>query len=230
MIKKPEAIIFDMDGLLIDSEPLWYEAEKKVFDSVGISLNEEMILDTKGLRADEMIDYWYKKFPWKEPTRSELLDKLIDLIISLIEERASLLPGAERAISMSSELDCKVALASSSHMRIVNSVINKFKLDNFDSIHSAETELKGKPDPAVYLTACKALGVKPENCLAFEDSINGVRAAKAAGMYCVAVPAAEERKDERFKEADDILNSLEEINKDWILDLFNKKICPVVKI
>ncbi len=225
MIKKPEAFIFDMDGLLVDSEPLWTEAEKKVFQTVGLELTDDMISQTRGLRADEVINYWYERYPLEKISKPELLNDLINLIISLIKEKATLLPGAQEAIAMSREFDCKVSLASSSHISIIQAVIDKFNLDFFDSVHSAETEAKGKPDPAVYLTACRTLKVEPENSLAFEDSANGVKAAKSAGMYCVAVPSKAERYDERFKKADCILDSLKEINKEIVLNIFNKNIC-----
>ncbi|OGH78420.1 MAG: hypothetical protein A2469_03595 [Candidatus Magasanikbacteria bacterium RIFOXYC2_FULL_40_16] len=217
-MKKLEAVIFDMDGLLVDSEPLWSEAEIEVAKKVGIDLTNDLILETRGFRADEVIDYWYKKYPWENPSRPELFKEFVDLIISLIESRAVLLPGAQEAIAVCRGVGCKVSLASSSHMSIIEAVIEKFNLgDAFDSIHSAETEEKGKPDPAVYLTACRALNADPKNCLAVEDSVNGMRAAKAAGMYCIAVPAEEEREDKRFELADLKLKSLEEINENMLL-------------
>jgi len=221
MKSEPEAIIFDMDGLLIDSEPLWSEAEKKVFATVGVELTEEMILKTRGLRPDEVVGYWYEKYSWQEPSRKELLGSLVESVIDLINKKANLLPGAMEAISLAHSMGCKVSLASSSPMGIINAVLNKFGLDNFYSVHSAENELKGKPDPAVYLTTCKKLGVEAKRCLALEDSFNGVKSAKSAGMFCIAIPAVEERDDERFKIADLKLNSLEEVNKKMILNLFN---------
>ncbi|OGH59512.1 MAG: hypothetical protein A2725_01680 [Candidatus Magasanikbacteria bacterium RIFCSPHIGHO2_01_FULL_33_34] len=224
-MKKPEAIIFDMDGLLIDSEPLWFEAEKKVLHKVGINLDERMILQTRGLRIDEVVDYWHKKNQWESPSKDEIVNDILYTIICLVEERGKFLPGAMDTIELAHNISKKVCLASSSHIALIQAVLKKFNLNNFDCVHSAESELKGKPDPAVYLTTCKRINVDPKNCLAFEDSVFGLMAAKSAGMYCIAVPAFEEKNDVRFKEADLILNSLEEVNKNMILNMFNKDVC-----
>lgn len=221
MINRPKAIIFDMDGLLINSEPLWVEAEKQVLAKVGVDLSEKMALETRGLREDEVIDYWYKKFKWKNLSKDEVSAEILDRISELIREQCEMLPGAQAAIALARKMNCKTALASSSHMSVIKTVINKFKLNDFDCVHSAEHEAKGKPDPAVYLSVCRKLQVDSGDCLALEDSANGLKAAKAAGMCCIAVPALEERNDERFKIADRIIGSLEELNQDLILSLFN---------
>src|SRR3989338_6392131 len=224
-MNKPQAIIFDMDGLLVDSEPLWFEAEKKVFRKVGINLDEKMILQTKGRRVDEVVDYWHKLRGWESPSKEAVTNESLGTVISLVEKNGRLLAGALQAIELARALVDKVCLASSSHIALIHAVLKKFKLPAFDCVHSAESELKGKPDPAVYLTTCKRINVDPKNCLAFEDSVFGLMAAKSAGMYCIAVPAFEEKNDVRFKEADLILNSLEEVNKNMILNMFNKDVC-----
>jgi len=221
-MNKPQAIIFDMDGLLVDSEPLWFEAEKKVFRKVGINLDEKMILQTKGRRVDEVVDYWHKLRGWESPSKEAVTNEILRTVISLVEKNGRLLAGALQAIELARALVDKVCLASSSHIALIHAVLKKFKLPAFDCVHSAESELKGKPDPAVYLTTCRKIKVAPGNCLAFEDSVNGVASAKAAGMICIAVPAGAERDDKRFDIADAKLNSLEEANKKLILSLFNK--------
>lgn len=219
---KLEAIIFDMDGLLIDSEPLWFEAEKKVLAKVGINLDKKMILQTRGLRIDEVVNYWHKKKLWDKPSKEDITNDILATIIKLVQEKGVLLSGALNAIELSKDMAHKVCLASSSHIALIHAVLKKFALNNFDCVHSAESEIKGKPDPAVYLTTCKKINVEPKNCLAFEDSVFGVMAAKSAGMKCIAVPAKEEWDDERFDIADLKLNSLEEVNEELISSLFNK--------
>ena len=222
MQKIPQAIIFDMDGTLVDSEPLWFEAEKKVFSKVGIDLDKKMALQTRGLREDEVIDYWHKQYKWNNFSKKEVMNEILGRVIDLMEEKGNLLPGARAAIVLARSMGCKIALASSAHMVVIQTVLKKFNFNNFDCVYSAENELKGKPDPAIYFTTCNKLNVEAKKCLAFEDSANGVKAAKAARMFCIAVPEREERNDERFKIADCIINSLEEVNEDLILNIFNK--------
>ena len=222
MQTKPQAIIFDMDGLLIDSESLWFEAEKKVLAKVGIDLSYNMFLKTRGLREDEVVDYWYGKYKWITLSKEEVVNEILNRVTDLIEEKGNLLPGARATITLVRNMGCKVALVSSSYIGVIQAVLKKFNFNNFDCVYSAENEIKGKPDPAVYLTACNKLNVEAKKCLAFEDSVNGVKAAKAAGIVCIAVPAREEKNDERFKIADSIINSLEEVNKKLILDVFAK--------
>lgn len=222
MQKIPQAIIFDMDGTLVDSEPLWFEAEKNVFAKVGIDLDKNMALKTRGLREDEVIDYWYEQHKWNNLSKEEVMNEVLNSVIDLVEKRGKLLPGARAVVTLAHSMGCKIALASSAHMDLIQAVLKKFNFNNFDCVHSSDNELRGKPDPAIYLTTCNKLNVEAKNCLAFEDSANGLKAAKAAGMFCIAIPAQEEKNDERFKIADCILNSLEEVNEDLILNIFNK--------
>ncbi|MDP2693161.1 MAG: hexitol phosphatase HxpB [bacterium] len=217
-----QAIIFDMDGLLIDSEPLWFEAEKEVLHKVGIYLDEEMVKRTRGLRIDEVVDYWHKQNKWESPSKEEITNNILNTIIAMVLQKGKLLPGALDTIELAHNLVGKVCLASSSHIALISAVLKKFDLNSFDCVHSAESEIKGKPDPAVYLTTCKKINVDPKNCLALEDSVFGVQAAKSAGMKCIAIPAKEEWNDERFNIADLKLNSLEDVNEKLILNLFNK--------
>ncbi len=110
-----------------------------------------------------------------------------------------------------------MALASASYFKLINATLNKLELrDQFNVIHSAEIEPYGKPHPGIFLTTAKNLGVDPEFCLVFEDSLNGVIAAKAARMKCVCVPDPAFRNDTRFSIADIILNSLEEWNESYM--------------
>ena len=92
------AAIFDMDGLLIDSEPLWREAEVDVFGAVGVPLTEEMCRETTGLRHDVVVRYWHARYPWEEPGLDEMTERLLEAAQALIVERGVLMPGAEDAI------------------------------------------------------------------------------------------------------------------------------------
>jgi mannitol-1-/sugar-/sorbitol-6-/2-deoxyglucose-6-phosphatase len=208
-----KAVIFDMDGLLIDSEPLWQESEIEVFGKVGLRLDHTMCLETMGMRVDAVVNYWHERHPWENVSKKEIEAGIIDEVIERILLKATPKEGVASAVSFVEGKGARVALASSSSYRIIRAVLDKFDLqDKFELIHSAEEEEHGKPHPAVYLTTARKLQVRPQECLAIEDSFNGVLAAKEAGMRCIAVPDSFTRTDPRFELADIRLNSLSEIN------------------
>jgi len=210
-----KAVIFDLDGLLIDSEPLWQQAEMLVFKQVNITLTPELCLRTKGLRIDEVVNYWYQKYPWTNLTKLEVESLIIDQVIELIHLQAEPFPGVAQAISFVQQQPVKIALASSSASKIIQAALQKLQLnDVFLEVYSAETEILGKPHPGVYLTTAKKLQVSPQSCLALEDSLNGVLAAKAAQMKCIAIPEPLELNNPKFAIADTILQSLTELNND----------------
>lgn len=215
-----EAVIFDMDGLLIDSEPLWQEAELHVFNKVGVPLTPEMTLQTTGLRTDEVVEYWHKKYPWSNPPQKEVSDKIDETVIDLIKSKGTAMAGAKEAVELCKAAGLPIAIASSSSTLLINTVLEKLGIaDEVKIIHSAHDEAYGKPHPAVYISTANELGVHPNHCLAFEDSANGVLAAKAAKMKCIAIPEPSLRNDKRFGIADIILHSLHdftpEMLKNW---------------
>lgn len=184
-----KAVIFDMDGLLIDSEPFWQETERIIFKNLGINLTKEMQLATFGLRTDEQIQYWYNFRPWKNPDFKSIEDEYNKKINDFFTEKGELFPGVFEILNFFKNKDIPIALASSSDFDLINNFLNKFGLTSyFRIIHSAENEEYGKPHPAVYLKTAEKLNVHPSSCLAFEDSLNGVIAAKAANMKVVAIP------------------------------------------
>ena len=208
-----KAVIFDMDGLLIDSEPLWQEAEILVFKQVNITLTHELCLQTKGLRIDEVVNYWYQKYPWQNLTKKEVETLIVEKLINLIHLKGEPLPGVEKVVSFVQQKPVKIALASSSATIIIKAALQKLNLiDVFTQIYSAETEPLGKPHPGVYLTTADKLNVLPQECLAIEDSLNGVLAAKSAQMKCIAIPEELEQNNPKFAIADIQLNSLEALN------------------
>jgi len=214
-----QAIIFDMDGLLIDSEPLWEEAELEVFNQVGVPLTSEMTKQTMGLRVDEVVQHWFDLYPWKDISHKEMEAKIVEKVIALIKEKGTAKEGVNEMIRFFKDKNMPMAIASSSSMDIIETVVEKLHIkNNLDVIYSAEHEQYGKPHPGVYITAAQKLGIASDKCLAFEDSPNGVLAAKAAKMKCVAVPDQKMKNDRRFGIADIILDSLSEFN----LELLNK--------
>jgi mannitol-1-/sugar-/sorbitol-6-/2-deoxyglucose-6-phosphatase len=184
-----KAVIFDMDGLLIDSEPLWWEAEIEVAKIVDIHLTKTSVLETTGLRTDKIIEHWFGKKPWISPPKKEIEDALVKNLISRVKKSGAEKPGARNILEFVKKKKVKTALASSSCMSIICAATEKLGIrEYFDEVYSAEFEEHGKPHPGVYITAAKMLDVAPEYCLTFEDSFNGLLSAKSARMKCVCVP------------------------------------------
>jgi sugar-phosphatase len=209
-----------MDGLLIDSEPFWREAEIIAFASVGVALTDAMCRETIGLRVDDVVEYWYRRHPWQTTSKAEVERRIIDEGVRLIRLRGEPMAGVAEATGLVASLGLRAALVSSSPHRLIRAVVERLDLgDTFELVHSAEDEEYGKPHPAVYLTAARRLGVLPTACLAIEDSLTGVLAAKAARMRCVAVPEACARDDPRFSLADATLASLAELTRDVVARL-----------
>ena len=200
-----------MDGVLVDSEPIWREVEREVFGGLGIEVADEDLFETMGVRVADVVERWHRRSPWDEPSREEVARSIVDGVVEAIERRGAVNRAAIRAIDYVDGLGLRLALASSSPMRLIRSVLSLGGLaDRFEAVLSAEDEERGKPDPAVYLSAARELGVLPERCLAVEDSINGVRSAKAAGMVCVAVPVS--GVSDGFEGADLVLGSIAELD------------------
>jgi mannitol-1-/sugar-/sorbitol-6-/2-deoxyglucose-6-phosphatase len=217
------ATLFDMDGLLIDSEVLWHEAELEIFGALGVPIAGEGSRGTKGMYVDEVVDFWFAFHPWVGPRRDEVVAMLLERVGQLVESKGRLLPGAVRAIDLATERG-PVALASSTPLALIERCLDHFGLrDRFASLHSAQFEEFGKPHPAVFLRAAAALGVEGPACLVFEDSPAGVVAARAARMRVVAVPVVEDRDDPAFALADLVLASLEELSPDWLDERFEAR-------
>ncbi|MEM6722727.1 MAG: hexitol phosphatase HxpB [Bacteroidota bacterium] len=205
-----EQVIYDMDGLMIDSEPFWQQAQIACFAEVGIQLAVEDCLKTKGIRIDEIVLMRAEQAPTPYDQK-RLTSKIVDYLIQLIEAQGTAMPGLFESIELWRQLDRPIHLASSSSFRIIDAVLQKLDLRGvFQVVHSAEQETHGKPHPAVYLSTAQRIGVVPQKCLALEDSLNGAIAAKAAQMKLIVVP--EEKADHRFGFADIQLNSLLELN------------------
>ena len=193
------AIIFDMDGLLIDSEPFWRRAQIAVFATVGIVLSEDDCRETMGYRLNEVVDLWYSRKPWNTKSKEQVEEDILAYVQNLIETEGVPLKGVAETIALCKELNLKTAIASSSAMRLIKATVQRLGFETtFDVLHSAENEEFGKPHPAVFIHTAKKLGVRPENCLVFEDSFHGMVAGLAAKTKVIAVP---ELMNDRFKAA-----------------------------
>ena len=211
---KLKAVILDMDGLMIDSEPFWRQAEIEEFSKVGLHLSEEMCIQTTGIRIDEVCEYWFQRSPWEGPGPLDISIKIRERVEELVSEKGKELPGVYKIIKRVKDLNLPLALCSSSPMSLINTVLKKLNLeDAFDILCSAEFEKYGKPHPAVYLSVLEKLKTPAEYSLTFEDTMAGVISAKAAKMKVAAVPQKEHEDDPRYILADFQLKSLNDF--DW---------------
>lgn len=209
-----KAIVFDLDGLLVQSEPLWRTAEQKVFSGLGLELDEKALAQTTGIRLDEVVRIRFREHPWTGLSLPQVERDILDELEHLIREKAQPCPGAAEAISFFTERGLPLALASSSPMRVIRTQLGKMGwLEAFHALLSAEDDSLGKPYPGVYLRSAKALGVDAHQCLALEDSLPGLIAAKAAGMTAIAVPDPDFAGHPGFGLADQVLDSLEALDQ-----------------
>lgn len=208
------AAIFDLDGLLVDTEPLWHEAEVEVLGALGVPLERSQTRSTKGMFVTEVVAYWYERFPWPGGDVDQVAAAVTEAVQSLATTRGRLRPGAAAVLESAGGRSLASAVASSSPMTYIEAVLGSVGLaGTFAVVCSAEAEPFGKPHPAVFLTAAAGLGVPPERCVVFEDAPAGVLAAKSARMRCVAVPEPEDRPRPEMGLADLVLTSLEEMDE-----------------
>jgi len=212
MKRNIEAVIFDMDGLIIDSEPLWRKAEIQAFKDIGFHFSEEMCIQTMGMRIDEVVHYWWKKLKWEKPSEKDVIESIQSKMIDLIQKDGALLPGVLDALKLLKENNIPIALASSSAMILIKTVVESLDIKNyFNVIHSAEKETAGKPDPAVFLTAARMLEKEPKKCLVLEDSKAGMEAGLNANMKTILIPEKGSFKN-WHKKASKVLKTMEAFN------------------
>lgn len=209
-----KGIIFDFDGVIIDSEPLWVQAEIDIFNSVGVQLTPQLCRKTTGLNAQDTIQYWQKIHQWTGKSSFQVYKELMETMQTLIFEKADLKEGFLDVLQLLVDRKLPIAVASSSPLKLITTALKKFHLfEYFKIISSAENEEFGKPHPALYLGAARKLGVEPVNCLAFEDSFNGAISAKAARMKLVAIPDIHDFATTQFDFADLKISSLKDFKE-----------------
>jgi len=198
-----EAVIFDMDGVLIDSEPLWKVAMEDAFKSVGCSLTRKDFQKTVGLRLDEVIRYWYEHTGWENATPKQVEESIVHRMIELLKVNGNPLVGVVETLEYLKLSGKKIGLATSSYEVLIDTVLETLNIRNyFDFTHSAENEAYGKPHPAVYLTVAEKLNIPPTKCLVIEDSLNGIISGKAARMKVVCIPEKSHSPEPKLMVAD----------------------------
>ena len=214
MIKEIKAVIFDMDGVLIDSEPLWRKAMIEGFASIGVLITEEDCKKTTGNRLKEVVEYWFEKLDILDFLPTEIEHRIINMLVKLINKEGKAISGVIEVINFCNNKNIKIGLATSSSNQLMEAVLEKLKLKNtFKCSISAENMEYGKPHPEVFLICATQLQISPLECLVIEDSINGVIAAKAAFMRVIALPEQENINNHKFSIADYKLNNMQEVLK-----------------
>ena len=186
-MKSDKCIIFDMDGVLINSEPLHFDFESKLFESLGITVSREQHETFVGTTAKTL---WtsikqYNNIPF---TVQELILKEQFEFLKYLEnkEPIKLIPGVKKLIINLKSKGFHIALASSSPHRLINYIMDKTNIDEYFQVKvSGDDVINGKPNPEIFLKTAELMDIKPANCLVIEDSKNGVKAAKQAGMKCI---------------------------------------------
>ena len=206
-----EAVVFDLDGLLLDSEQLWDEAREVLAHDRGGRWHERAQRDMMGMSAPEWSRYMHERIGLAE-SPEEINAEVVRRMEQRYRERLPLLPGAREAVERLAAR-WPLGLASSSNRELIDLTLELAGLvPHFRATVSSEEVARGKPAPDVYLEAARRLRVEPTRCAAIEDSHNGIRSAKAAGMRVVVIPNAHFPPDEEaLALADVVLASLDEL-------------------
>ena len=200
-----------MDGLLLDTEPLWGVSMLQVAARHKIPITAERFKETTGLRIYEVTDHWAIHFPWHGKNAQEVADEILENVIAASKQNGTVLKGVEKTLQLLKHNKYKIGLASSSPKYMIDVLVDHFGLAKyFDCITSADAVAFGKPHPAVFLHCAASLGSVFNECLVLEDSVNGMIAGKAARMKVIVVPDERHFDDPRFSLADRKLRSMED--------------------
>ncbi|WP_278262066.1 HAD-IA family hydrolase [Nocardia sp. AG03] len=210
------AVVFDMDGVLIDSEPVWEQVRHEYVDLKGGRWQPDSQRKMMGMSTTEWAAYMSDDLGVAMPL-DDISTKVIDLMADHYAHSVPLLPGAVEAVRRCAG-QWKLGLASSSPRSLIDLVLAKTGLlENFSAILSTEEVGRGKPAPDVYLTIAQRLGVDPDTCTAIEDSTNGLRSAHTAGLRVIAIPRPEfPPEPDALAEAAVVLDSLDQLTTEVV--------------
>lgn len=208
-----QAVIFDMDGVLIDSEPMWQQAELAVFSSLGVTICPQRQQQTVGMTTKAVTAHWYQQSPWSSMSLQQAEQAVLQHVARQITQAGVAKKGLLPLLNQLQQQAIPTGLATNSPGFLMDTTLHKLQIRHYFATHcSVEMVKQGKPAPDIYLLAAKNLGVAPEHCLVFEDSYTGLSAAKAAGMTVVALPAEHDWHHSKFDIAELKLRCLSEFN------------------
>lgn len=207
-----EAVVFDMDGVLIDSEPIWRVSERVVFARYDHHITDEQCRLTTGLRVEKVVAFWEREAGRVIGAPGVVAREITDEVISRVSAEGFAIPGVYESVELALSLNLKIGLATASDMSLVDMTLKRLNLENtFEVITTAEHLEFSKPHPQVYMNACAELGVTCAHAVAIEDSLRGAISAKAALMRVVAVPDRGEDPT-KFAFCDVLLESLAQLS------------------
>lgn len=206
-----KAVIFDMDGVVSDTQKLCASIEKEMLEKYGIEIStEEVTRRYAGVSDKDFFRMASNDFGKKIPNVDQAVEEMWERIMKSAKGNISSIPGAKELISQLKNRQFLLGIASSSIIPFIELVLSELGLkDRFDTIVSAEEVERGKPDPAIFLLVAKKLKVRPEECVVIEDGINGMIAARRAGMKCIGLVP---KKDQEIYPADILVKDLFEIS------------------
>ncbi|MDD5688244.1 MAG: HAD family phosphatase [Elusimicrobia bacterium] len=207
-----KAFIFDMDGVIIDSEPIYLEVNKKTFKKLKINISPKKYLQFIGVSNQEMWYYLKKKYNLNQSVK-ELVNLQVEGALGKIEKHnMEPIDGIPELLRDLKKNNIIMAVASSSSIKSIKTILKKLNIQNyFLTLVSGEEMKNGKPAPDIFLEAAKRLKVEPKNCIVIEDSEKGVRAAKSAGMKCIGFQNLNSY-NQNLSKADKIVDTIKEIN------------------
>lgn len=182
-----KAVIFDMDGVIVDSEQIWDDAEKHVFSNYGIDITEADQLNTRNMNMRQVSEYWSLKA--QSPFSLEVSEQsVIQHVCQQIQQRPVAMQGALNLLKQIHTMNFPIGLATNAPRPVCHTVLQCLQIETFfSSIQTADDVENTKPHPEIYLKSAHNLNVDPQHCLVFEDSPTGVKAAHAAGMQVIYV-------------------------------------------
>ena len=215
--KRLEAVLFDMDGVIVDSEPLWTEAEIQFLARRSLSYSPQLKAILMGRGSREAVAIMIEHYNLRESVE-DVIEERNELVSGLFREFLQPIPYALELVKSVRNSGIKTSMASSSPKRLIELVLDKFSIAGlFDLVLSGDQVPRGKPAPDIYLTAARELGVIPVNCLVIEDAPNGVASAKAAGMSCLAISTSANAAE--LAMADKVVKGFEKVDLQLLQDL-----------
>lgn len=216
-----KAVIFDMDGVIIDSEPIYFKVANEIFHELGIRVSEEEIHSYVGTTSKNMWSKIKQKHGLDCPV-GDLIKMEIDNYIDYLLYKEDIKP-IDKVTDFIEDLhknNIKLALASSAARLSIKIIVKKFKLEDYFKIRISGEEIKnGKPAPDIFLHASDYLDAKPDECVVVEDSTNGVKAAKAAGMKCIGYKNINSGNQD-LSSSDMVISNFSEISYIKLCELF----------
>jgi beta-phosphoglucomutase family hydrolase len=215
-----KAVLFDMDGVIVDTEPLHYKAYHQMFDDVSIKVSDDLYKTFTGKSTLEICKTLCKQFQLtKSPEELVAIKRKHFEYLFNNDKDLHLLDGVLELIQNYHKHQLSLVLASSASMPNINRIFKRFDLDQYFMAKLSGADLKAsKPHPEIFIKAAEASGFKKEECIVIEDSTNGIEAAKAAGIFCVGFKSPHSVNQD-YSKANKVINAFSEIHYELIYDM-----------